>query len=216
MKIYSKYHDYYDTIQMYGSDPLCVYNRINTQHTFESLKIKLTDIRNVWMRSIKSHQLCFAAVGFCGKIYPYITISTMTRTNTKISYFYRYDDVREYLYHDIDTNEEHLRSHINHIKTINDFFSYPFYEFKSLFVDYHIPYFHVSLFDEIVEFNHSLKDCQFYKMFDPVSTYQEISMYVSGILGGNSPKLIQIDDKSMLYKKGFDDMSFKKQPQKRK
>ena len=55
-----------------------------------------------------------------------------------------------------------------------------------------------------VYLNCSLKEYEFYKVFDPYSAYQELSMFVDGSLTypGNIP--IEIDDKYKITGKGFD------------
>jgi hypothetical protein len=55
-----------------------------------------------------------------------------------------------------------------------------------------------------VYLNFSLKEYEFYKVFDPYSAYQELCMFVDGSLAypGNIP--IEIDDKYKITGKGFD------------
>ena len=50
----------------------------------------------------------------------------------------------------------------------------------------------------------SLKNVNFAKVFDPYTCLQEISMYTSGVLGGNSPFMVDIADEHRLEGKGFD------------
>lgn len=62
----------------------------------------------------------------------------------------------------------------------------------------------------------SLKDLEFYKYFPPQEAFQEIHMYLGGVLGFNNPHVPVPDDKTMREIKGFDDRSFKKEPSKKK
>jgi len=73
--------------------------------------------------------------------------------------------------------------------------------------------------------NACLKDVKFYRMFDTYQAYQELAMYLGGILGVRNQKkakyqgqMIQpeIDDKTMRDAKGFNNRSFKKEPSKKK
>lgn len=57
--------------------------------------------------------------------------------------------------------------------------------------------------------NAELKDLGFASVMDPFTAYQEISSYVSGVLGVESIEPVIISDKSQLIKKGFDEKSFK-------
>ena len=55
------------------------------------------------------------------------------------------------------------------------------------------------------------------KYLDPYMTYQELEQFISGILGGNSPKMIEISDKDRLESHGFDNVtSFRKSKEKGK
>jgi hypothetical protein len=52
------------------------------------------------------------------------------------------------------------------------------------------------------------------KFHDYYDSIQEISQYISGVLGVNAPETVSISDESMRDKKGFDSWSFKKRPTK--
>ena len=64
--------------------------------------------------------------------------------------------------------------------------------------------------------NYSLKKLQFYKAIDPYMAYQELTMYISGVLGTSRPEPIEISDRDMKFKKGFDEKSFRTDPGTRK
>lgn len=65
-----------------------------------------------------------------------------------------------------------------------------------------------------VVFNPILKDIHFVKIFDPFQAFQELSMFISGILGGSSPAMIEIGNDIRLQKHGFDlKTSFRKRSQ---
>jgi len=57
--------------------------------------------------------------------------------------------------------------------------------------------------------NPNLRELNFHKFKDPFTTYQDISMFMGGVLSNTGPKTINIKDKDMLFKKGFDNTSFK-------
>jgi len=52
--------------------------------------------------------------------------------------------------------------------------------------------------------NPVLKDYEFYKVLDPYTTFQELSMFVSGVMGGRAPKMEKVSDEVRLEKHGFD------------
>lgn len=55
-----------------------------------------------------------------------------------------------------------------------------------------------------------LKQYGFAKAVDPYTAFQELSMWISGILGGQSPETVHItDDKVLLENHGFDKHSFR-------
>lgn len=64
--------------------------------------------------------------------------------------------------------------------------------------------------------NPILKEYQFYKVFDAYQTFQEIQMYVSGVLGTNEKEIIEVEDKYKIEQHGFDKFSFRKDPQVKK
>lgn len=68
----------------------------------------------------------------------------------------------------------------------------------------------------VLELNPCLKDYGFMRMIDPFTAFQEISMYISGVLGVGNPEMVEISDESMRDKKGFNDKSFKKAPTKKR
>ncbi len=57
-----------------------------------------------------------------------------------------------------------------------------------------------------------LKDFGFYKLFPTQAAFQEIHMYLGGVLGFGNPHVPVPDDKTMRDIKGFDKWSFKKEP----
>lgn len=85
---------------------------------------------------------------------------------------------------------------------------------KSLFATYKVP---VFVLDDDLNFftNKCLKDYSFYKCVDTFTAFQEIEMYLGGVLGADAPEMATIDDIYMRDKKGFNEMSFKKRPTKR-
>lgn len=62
--------------------------------------------------------------------------------------------------------------------------------------------------------NPCLKDIQFYKLFDAATAYQELDMFISGIMAPENKPMTIIDDKHKAYQHGFDCYSFKKEPSK--
>lgn len=65
--------------------------------------------------------------------------------------------------------------------------------------------------DLTVVTNISLKDTGFIRFFDPFTAYQEIAMFLGGVLAlpREQPPLTVGDDRIIAQQKGFDDMSFR-------
>jgi len=74
----------------------------------------------------------------------------------------------------------------------------------------------VQLKEDEILINPVLQEFNFYKIFDPYTAFQEISMFISGVLGVGTPETTTISDEDMKYKKGFDDWSFKNPPGKKR
>jgi hypothetical protein len=63
--------------------------------------------------------------------------------------------------------------------------------------------------------NPLLKEYQFYKVFDAVQAFQEISMFLGGVLGNKEKEIVNVADKYKITQHGFDKWSFRKEPQKK-
>lgn len=80
--------------------------------------------------------------------------------------------------------------------------------------------------EPVLRFNSRLEDVAFYKVFDAYSAFQELDMFVSGVMTrevhvpnkhtGKLPNPVEIGDTDLRDKKGFDDRSFRKAPTKRR
>lgn len=58
-----------------------------------------------------------------------------------------------------------------------------------------------------------LKPFRFYKVKDSYTAFQELDMYISGVLGQQAKEMVNISDKDRIYQHGFDGYSFKKPPE---
>lgn len=70
--------------------------------------------------------------------------------------------------------------------------------------------------EETVILNPNLGRLHFFKVVDPFTTFQEISSYIGGVLGGHSPKTVEISDQDRLEMHGFNERSFRKDPGQKK
>ncbi len=60
--------------------------------------------------------------------------------------------------------------------------------------------------------NGKLSDYEFYKVFDAFQAFQEISMFISGVLGDKEKNIVVVEDKYKIAQHGFDKWSFRKEP----
>ena len=63
--------------------------------------------------------------------------------------------------------------------------------------------------------NPLLKEYQFYKVFNAAQAFQEISMFLGGVLGNREKEIVNVADKYKITQHGFDKWSFRKEPQKK-
>ena len=58
--------------------------------------------------------------------------------------------------------------------------------------------------------NPLLKDYEFYKMFDTFQAFQEVSMFMGGVLGAGEKEITVVADKYKIAQHGFNKFSFRK------
>lgn len=212
MKLYSKFHDYYDTSIAYGIDELCHYTRNKEKFNYRSNEYKqFPTSENIIDKIIKAnHAFYFYKILFCGKMYSFSKVvfnNYASVGKSKTWYFYDYESLNDKfggtfgfghyyysnkikLFFDDVPNNETLLNYHHEIGT------------PIVYCD-----------DESLIFNPCLKDYEFYKTVDAVTAFQEISMFISGVLGGNSPKMVELEDKDLIKKHGYDKWSFRKLPE---
>ena len=170
----------------------------------------------------------FGVLLFCGKCYGYIT------NDNKTKYFYKneIEDAqkyfKEYYGNDVFTTVPYFRSKKG--ETIKDRFIERFKKVENL--QDNLDKYHINFKSPIISIlgnskysrystryleeylftkNPILKNMEFYKILDPYLCFQELSMYLSGILSINSKPIIEINDTIKLEKHGFDKIkSFRK------
>ncbi len=174
-------------------------------------------------------------VGFCGKIYPVYTAVYDYGRDLRFHYEPSEAMIKDYLNTEFTYNtRRHSRKEI--IRDAERFFDRFPKECPEIFHELKTPVFvipsqrtpihamlkdcyppmHPSDVSDEVYLNPSLKDIGFYKVVDAYTAFQDISMFITGVLGVNQIPPVQISDTDMRDAKGFDDMSFKKAPTKRK
>jgi hypothetical protein len=92
--------------------------------------------------------------------------------------------------------KQNFEEHFTKMEEIKD-------KHMKLFEKHHAPIFIADVEKHKVFYNASLREFEFVRMFDPFSTFQEISMFL-GNMAEPRKKIPEISDSVMLEAKGFD------------
>lgn len=176
-------------------------------------------------------------IGFCGKIYPLIRADILIEyspnetdsrliygkdiyeineqcikeTGNAITYYFNVGD--RFINASQRTEKELETFHKRFLKNWETL-SPENKHLEDVFQKYNIPYFYLSnaKFDSCPV----LKEFNFHRHVDPYTAFQEISMYVGGVLTRKETETVEISDKDKRDSKGFDDKSFKHRTKKKK
>jgi len=170
--------------------------------------------------SKKYKKVDFFIVGFCGKLYlgwkfkydaKEVDIYDNIVDVTKTDIIYGYDNAKKYLKSNWWKNT--IQEDVDYVLNYNPI---------NIFRELNSPIF---IYDEHISgrpsntgtliINPNLKDYKFYKVVDSFTAFQEIQMYISGVLGAGEKEIIEVDDKYKIPQHGFDKWSFRKKPTKK-
>ena len=238
MRILSKFKDYYDSALAFGEDNSVVYRRLESTVPLRKLDID-------WLKELKKKEPNVSLhtesntlrrihgfedisesfiIGFCERLYPCIHLKI---SDSKEVYAYSYDEVIDFLkkYKLHKTLKDFERDDgwfWNSKKNLIDFFALKSDDFQKFFLESKTPVFKIDFQggkrqnEPRVILNPQLSESSFVRVVDPFTAYQELSMYIGGILGIDAPEIAEISDKSQIEKKGFNECSFRKMPDTRK
>lgn len=217
MKIVSKFKDYYDLKNYALIDKNILYIRATKEIEKDFFVFGPSSGNGYGGTTYES-----GVIGFCGKCYPfyYITI-------------HRYPDVEIVVYNMQSFMEtvrrydpERYKSLLAHDTTYANFFSKSnvaeffnakvFAQQEAYFHEYKVPVF-VTINNRtdrwnkppIIILNPCLKDYEFFKVKNPFSAFQEISMYISGVLGMVQQPVVEVSEAVKVAQHGFDKWSFR-------
>jgi len=160
-------------------------------------------------------------IGFCGLWVPCLKMEPVTSPyaeEAKTFFFYPGDEgklekIRHYFGEDIADKK---------LKLYRKFLGMKLNPKEDLFHCFKSPilvadvsdngYARIKASDVVAVKDAKLSDYQFYRYRDAYSAFQDLSQFISGVLGVGQPEIIEISDKDMRDAKGFHDMSFKKRP----
>lgn len=216
MRIYGG-HDYYDCALSLGIDPTIILLRGKSKSvavdkaggSLLGRSLVLIPQHTTLSRSVSIENV---AVAFCGKVYRGIMGSGFGKREE----IWSADKARTFVAQEKNRKIE-VQTHWHYFKekkmTLEEWFT-PFESPKPL-LDYMIankisilveepPKYHYD--EKCFQVNpYTLKQLGFAKALDPYTAFQELSMWIGGVLGGTSPEIVTIkDDKTLIENHGFD------------
>lgn len=225
MKIISRFKDYYDSISHQYLDKEILYLREKkiiaiTRKTAETLPGVEKDAYKYYydLRLRLDFDINVEIIGFCGKLYPVVSIKTISTGKTEN--LYDFESLKEYAkeigipfktekrrwrWRDYDFT--HLADYerlFNSIEKAADL--------EKMFMKYQTPCFVYKMVNNQeyhLVVNPMLKEYGFMKVKDPFSAHQELYQFVSGYLNQPVNPMVQISDKDKIHKHGFDKWSFR-------
>jgi len=238
LRIISKQHDYYDSVRIFGIDPNIVYVRKEIsydQSTPEYKNARSAAIIDAVISKLP-HVSCYRrdayisrafVLIFCGKIFPCILYryysSDIRFPKKRYKYCYNLDSVEHFINKygsksDKRRFKSKSRYRMSTKRNMEELFKISGSK-SSEFIDLHHNIGYPSLIIEPnatnqkhLIYNPILKDINFYRIFDTFKTFQELSMFIGGVMGGECPPMIEISDDIRFEEKGFDSkLSFRKE-----
>lgn len=209
MRIKSPFRDYYDGLRSYDN-PLYI-RETSRRDIHSSLSFR---IREVGPKG-RTVRYCPILVGFCDKIYPaFVTYNTLPGLLKVDKYvYYKIEDLIKNSKVELTKDEINSFSNCSIKYTRRDCVGFGLN--PDLTKEYN-QYFSAEspcfiIFNEdkyqsdtrTLEINPNLRSYEFYKLFDTVSAFQELEMYLGGLASPEKP-IPYIPDEVMIEAKGFD------------
>jgi len=229
MRIISNFRDYYDCVQGMGQDRSLVYLRHPVTENLDRNGFPFPcAYKDPWISKgeIVAQQII---VGFCEKLYPlwHMTYAWRDEHSNKVRHKYykiciSVDEVEEHLYeygHKDDIKDWREPSKYGHpfgrkiLEKVVSRCAAEAYKYKKYFLKHRCAQFVATR--SHITYHGNLNRVEFYRVIDPYTAFQEISMYWGGLAHPEN-KIPEIDDVTMAEAKGFDKYSFRKDPTKHK
>ena len=238
MKIIKKFPDYYDISLETGIDTSCIYNRTpfispNKSEFLENynlFKDKFFYIDNKYNTNNNIEYIKPFIIGFCGKTYVGYAFKYKNITTPKIIYSIN-NFLKLYDFNTIPKGKYYKYTKSSHLTTLTEFYDkYHNKPHSLLFTKYHIPIFVIDYNTKLnkipninnntnttIIFNPCLTNYEFYKIFPANIAFQEIQMYLQGVLGNKEKEIINISNENKIIQHGMNKWSFRNpDPPKRK
>ncbi len=226
MRIVSPFKDYYDGLQSMGHDEKLIYVRKSEERETPD-RWRLRKLHNWSLPKGKNHQSYSAYdfwILFCGKMYHGICLVHTTDNWEKPHKEYHYSKeslAQAFERHglgEIPSSRKQmylLRHRMNladRIETLGEESPSGLTEWmiqEKIPVASSLP---TIAGDHPMLVNPSLKEYEFFRVFDHMSTFQALSMWLGGVQSRAENDIISICDSDRLKQHGFDKYSFRKMP----
>lgn len=240
MKIVNKeFHDYYDGCMGYGIDETIIYDRKKLLYDESSIEYHLSEqflfqfvrgyyrtysLNDEFSDGKNIYNFNSGYIAFCGKIINFIKCEISQKNvlgsyDYKEQYFYDLGSLKTYL-KNIKFKPKKYKTNFFEEKLMHEFFKVVkntdvFFEFKNpIFANIQSNSHTGKKYKRELIMNPKLEDFQFYGVYDSYSCFQEISMFLSGVLGDVHPPIDEISDEVKKHKHGFGHKyAFKKEPE---
>lgn len=214
MKLHTDFHDYYDNAVGFGIDENVFYNRF-------------TEKVEILIKSPFDHiGMNVGLLGFCGTIYPFALFVKYDKFEIVDRYYaYNLEEYKKKAFEwkddrfDLDRRfgdryrkMQSKRREQRELEVKQFFIDWSF-QSNDIFLKFKVPIWTVMLSRITNEglLNPRLKDCGFDRIKDPLTAFQEISMYLSNILV-EQKEIATVEDKFRIEQHGFDlKKSFRKE-----
>lgn len=242
MRIISRFHDYYDGVMSFGHDDRVIYLRdeeplvtgerqpkayrwLDPGFRFDFSELK---VKGGWL-SVEG-----VSIFFCGKIYVGLrfTYHTDLYVTAKRETFYTVDSINNYLAQFELTIDDVFRKTWRSKKMVSRFYLDSHHSSLEIGVTENEALLTRAIDQRVVAMsmlvhgrwhqlytvvkNPQLSVYDFYRARDPFQVYQDIDMFLSGVLAPENKPMITISDTCKRDQHGFDQWSFKKLPSKRR
>jgi len=245
MYIIAKKKDYYDGVAgTTGIDKTIVYERETLEYEGEDMpevfkrkgyyssfrerednpfyRLSNSHIKNEYFKLFPHHS--YFVIGFCGKLYvgmKLYAVDHSTNDYNNVITTITYDKDYMIKLFESKTYGGYFEDNYNHVIQYNalewfrDMKTPCFVYDHNYDVSHFDTKFYRGNFRSKFVINPLLKDYEFYKIFDTFQAFQEVMMFMGGVLGRGEKEIVEVADKYKIAQHGFDKWSFRKEPEKK-
>jgi len=222
IRIIAKNHDYYDAIQRMGTDPTIIYLRKEVEYWLPHGSWNFPNLPYIhnYDSIFRPFNVSNGVVGFCGEIHPFIEVNWTADNKPQYIHFYDFDTFDAWAKANLPPNRYKKWREMKPGKSrifrnfcppviIDFFFVIPkkewdiYFEEHPLFVTY-------NTYRPKICYNDELKKVEFFKVYDAVTAFQKLAMYMAN-RAIHQKEMPLIPDDLKISTHGFDKYSFRKE-----